>query len=84
MSTHSALVQKRFTICINPELFRPWLFLRGLTVEEQDVGLHTLRVKDAGGHTHRFYRVLANSSGQEKLNDSNHFIPINPTGMRMS
>jgi hypothetical protein len=36
---------------INPELLRPRLFLCGLAVEEQDVRLHTLRIKDAGGET---------------------------------
>lgn len=34
---------------VDPELLRPRLFLRGIAVEEQDVGLHALRVEDAGG-----------------------------------
>ena len=34
---------------VDPELLRPRLFLRGFAVEEEDVGLHALRVEDAGG-----------------------------------
>ena len=30
-------------------MVRPRLFLRGFAVEEEDVGLHSLRVEDAGG-----------------------------------
>ena len=34
---------------VDPELGRPRLFLRGFAVEEEDVGLHSLRIEDAGG-----------------------------------
>ena len=33
---------------VDPQRFRPGLFLSGLGVEEQDVGLHPLSVEDAG------------------------------------
>ena len=42
---------------VDPELFRPRLFLRGLAVEEQDVGLHALRVEDAGGQAQQRVHV---------------------------
>ena len=34
---------------VDPELLRPGLLLSGLAVEEEHVGLHALRVEDAGG-----------------------------------
>jgi hypothetical protein len=34
---------------VDPELLRSRLLLGGLAVEEEDVGLHALRVEDAGG-----------------------------------
>ena len=42
---------------VNPQLLRPRLFLRGLAVEEQDVRLHALRVKNAGGQAQQRMHV---------------------------
>ena len=42
---------------VNPEFLRPWLFLRGLAVEEQHVRLHALRVEDAGGQAQKRMHV---------------------------
>ena len=34
---------------VDPELLGPRFFAGGFAVEEEDVGLHSLRVEDAGG-----------------------------------
>jgi hypothetical protein len=42
---------------VDPELLRPRFFLRGFAVEKQDVGLHALRVEDAGGQAQQRVHV---------------------------
>ena len=42
---------------VDPELFRPRLFLRRFAVEEEDVRLHALRVEDAGGQAQQGVHV---------------------------
>ena len=42
---------------VNPELFRPRLFAGGFAVEEEDVGLHALRVEDARGQAQQRVHV---------------------------